>query len=182
MKKFIVSVLAFAAMAFSANAQLYVGGLVGLDLNAPKASTSFSFFLSPEVGYNFSDKFAAGVALSINPQVTSSEGTSNSSFSWSIQPYARFKFLNIGKVRFFGDAGIALGTVGYSYKYENTTHTNDALFQWRVGFYPGIAYDINKKWSVVTHLAGISYGGTKNNNAFDLNLLHNVSIGFYYSF
>ena len=173
MKKIIISILAIASMAFSANAQLYVGGLAGFDLTAPGSSTAFTFQLSPEVGYNISDKFAAGVALNMTPSVDSAQKVSVSTFTWNIQPYARFKFINIGNLNLFGDAAVALGTTGVS---------TNPVFQWSVGFYPGISYNFAQNWAVVTRIAGISYGGSKGANAFNLNVFRRLAIGFYYSF
>ena len=182
MKKLIISILALASIAFSANAQLYVGGLAGFDLTAPGNSTSFTFQLSPEVGYNISDKFAAGVALNMTPSVTSAQMESMSTFTWNIQPYARFKFINIGNLNLFGDAAVALGTTGVSTRVEGLTETSNPIFQWSVGFYPGISYNFTQNWAVVTRIAGISYGGSKGANAFNLNVFRRLAIGFYYSF
>ena len=182
MKKLIISFLTLAAVSFSAKAQLYVGGLVGLDLTAPKSSTVFTFQASPEVGYNFSDKFAAGASLNLVPSVTSFDGESSGTFAWNIQPYVRFKFANIGKLKLFGDVAVGLGTVGTSLRHEDITVKSKAAFQWSVGLRPGISYDFTQHWSLVTHIAGISYGGTKNNNAFNLNIFSSASIGVYYNF
>ena len=182
MKKLIISILALASIAFSANAQIYVGGLAGFDLTAPGSSTAFTFQLSPEVGYNISDKFATGVALNMTPSVDSAQKVSMSTFTWNIQPYARFKFFNIGNLNLFGDAAVALGTTGVSTKIEGITETSNPVFQWSVGFYPGISYNFTQNWSVVTRIAGISYGGSKDANAFNLNVFRRIAIGFYYSF
>ncbi len=182
MKKLIISLFALIAVSFSANAQFYVGGLVGLSLTAPKNSTAFAFQASPEIGYNFSDRFAAGASLNLLPAVTSTDGDSSGTFAWNIQPYARFKFVNIGKLKLFGDAAVELGTVGSSFKSEGVTVKSKNSFMWSVGFLPGISYDFTPNWSVVTRIAGISYGGTKNNNTFNLNIFSTVALGVYYSF
>lgn len=181
MKKLIISLLLLAAVSFAANAQFYVGGLVGLDLTAPKNGTSFSFLVSPEAGYNLSEKIAVGASLNLNPSVSSYDGTSSSSFAWSLQPYARFKFVSIGKLNLFGDASVGLGTTGSSSKYEDVIIKSKAVFQWSVGFYPGISYDFAPKWSIVSRIAGISYGGSGGGNAFNLNILNRVSLGVFYT-
>ena len=133
-------------------------------------------------GCNISDKFAAGVALNMTPSVDSAQKVSVSTFTWNIQPYARFKFINIGNLNLFGDAAVGLGTTGVSTRVEGLTETSNPVFQWSVGFYPGISYNFTQNWAVVTRIAGISYGGSKGANAFNLNVFRRLAIGFYYSF
>lgn len=69
MKK-VLLLVAMVCMGFFANAQLYVGGGLGVDFGSTKPkegdkSKDFGFFISPEVGYSLNDKMDVGVNLSL---------------------------------------------------------------------------------------------------------------------
>lgn len=63
MKKFLMTLVAAFAVAMSANAQVYVGGGFGINGvdNGNTTVTTYKFI--PEVGYNFNENWAAGVAF-----------------------------------------------------------------------------------------------------------------------
>lgn len=159
MKKLLLTILAVAAISFTANAQLYVGGNVGFGVTASDGGSATAWELSPEVGYNFNDSIAAGVALTF----------AGSPFSFSVDPYFRWYFAKAGNAKFLADAILSAGKV------------SDA-FIWGLGVSPGIAFNINNRWSVVSHLAFIGYEGAKSGGAFTFSLLNNTRIGFFYNF
>ena len=90
MKKVLV-ILALSLMAFTAKAQVYVGGT--LSFSGVKEQAVFS--VAPEAGYNFNDNMAAGASLGLS----FTEGMT----SFVIDPYFRYYFAELGPVRFFGD-------------------------------------------------------------------------------
>ena len=161
-------------MAISANAQVYVGGGVGI------ASTSYdggddvtTFKFVPEVGYTFDDEWAAGVAFGW-------EGASKGVKTVSVNPYARFTFFKSNVVSVFLDGGL-----GYAHTYGNG---ND-LDEFSVGLKPGVAVSLNNHLSFVTHIGFLGYENAKNNNtdvkvdSWGLDLDgRNITFGLYYSF
>ena len=68
MKKVIITVAALAAITFSANAQVFVGGTAGLDYNGGNVTANsvktdkeskVGFTIAPNVGWYFADNFLA---------------------------------------------------------------------------------------------------------------------------
>lgn len=169
MKKFMmVAVMAMASLA--ASAQVYVGG--GLGLNFTKAHTGAdsetTFTISPEVGYEFNEKWSAGIQLGLT---TSSENT-----AFSLAPYARYTFADLGNVAFFCDGGIDFIAYGSG---------NGTGFG--IGVRPGVAFKASEKISFEAKLGYIGYnsnsekaGGASN---FGINAgTEALSIGMFFHF
>ena len=103
-----------AVLAIGAQAQVYVGG--GIGLGTAKYDNGFDdesvtlYKLQPEIGYVFDDNFAVGVAFGW------AGATKNGQKSVSINPYVRYTFAKFNMVSVFVD-----GTVGYEHKYEGGT-------------------------------------------------------------
>ena len=143
MKKFLMTLVAAFAVAMSANAQVYVGGGFGINGvdNGNTTVTTYKFI--PEVGYNFNENWAAGVA-----------------FGWE-------------------------GGCGYKHTYTNR---NDADL-WAVGARPGVAVNLTKKLSFVSHVGFLGWSQSKDNNSnlktsrYGLDLDGNdITFSLYYNF
>ena len=158
MKKLFISLVAVMAMAFSANAQFYAGGGLGLAVVSSGESTA-AFVLSPEFGYDFSEKLAAGASLEV----------AATPFTFAFNPYFRWKFAGINSVKFFTDFTLSLGSAGKA-------------FMWGISVMPGMSFDITPKFSFVTRVASIGVIGASGGAAFRLNLLSSGSVGFFYHF
>lgn len=171
-KKLLTIVIALTAISFSAKAQWYAGGSVGLDLQAGSGVTDFSFVLSPEAGYNFNDKLAAGIAIPFGPTIVGTDGASNTSFAFSFNPYVRYSFFKTGSFKVFADAIAEFGAVTSS----------SAAFSWGVGVRPGFSYDLNKKLSLRCHFGRLGFYGVEKHGAFRLSILNDVSLGIFKSF
>lgn len=154
MKK-VLLVFVLALVAFTAKAQLYVGGGVGFTAAGP------SFAISPEVGYSFNDNMAAGAALNF--------GIGNGFFDFEVNPYFRMYFLDWGNVRFFADAHFNFSVISFN---GGSTTT------WGIGVRPGIAFPVNDRFSIVTHIMQLGYY----NGGFDFSLNTGSTIGIYYNF
>lgn len=70
--------MVFVAAAFFCNAQLFVGGNIGLGTTANKVTMgsetnegpkSFTFYFNPSVGYMFNDNIGAGIVLGFQQQL-----------------------------------------------------------------------------------------------------------------
>jgi hypothetical protein len=186
MKKILMT-LVVAAMAVSANAQMYVGGGVGLgsskwDTDGAENVTSYKFI--PEIGYNFTDDMAVGIAFGWQG---SNKGGAK---AFSMNPYFRYTFMKQGMVSVFADA-----TVGYEHAYSNPKYNGVArksIDTFGAGIKPGVAFNVTDKFSVVAHVGFLGWeqlkldnyvGGTekKNNYGFDLDG-NNLSLSLYYNF
>lgn len=161
MKK-VILVLVLAMMAFTAKAQLYVGG--GLSFIGNGAGASFT--IAPEVGYNINDNMAVGGSIGF--------GLDAEELTLSVDPYFRFYFAEIGPVRFFGDAH-------FNYTFNHITEPGEPVMNvstWGIGVRPGLAVNLTDNWSIVAHVASLGYYGGK----FGFTLNTGCTLGVYYCF
>ena len=173
MKKLIFVAVALLT-AFTAKAQYYVGGNVGLEVN----STYLGVTVLPEVGYTLNEKMSVGAVLGFDIDNWKED---TKSLDVSIYPYLRYTFLEMGPVKLFADARVDLSLYRRRDYNNITDQWNDPVsgFDWGIGIAPGIAIPLTDQLSVVGHLGyfGYHYG------TFELNADgNNLTVGLYYSF
>lgn len=187
MKK-IMMIAVMAVAALTANAQMWVGGNIGLHTEKTKyesteLSSGTNFEIAPEVGYNLNEKWAVAMALSYghysNMSVSfAGQSVSGTANTFSIKPYARYTFVKAGNFSVFCD-----GFLDYA-----TTHINGVdnnLNSCGVGITPGISYAISPNVSLIAHVGEMSYAhtwvdvdnGTLKNNAFNIGVTNAISFG-----
>lgn len=203
MKKIFMT-LAAVAVAATMNAQVYLGGALGLGFenklmkqDGSGDATGVSFAIKPEIGYNLNEKSAVGIVLgfgltnntnemlnrndSFGQLVVGNRKTDKTAIQFEVAPYFRYKFLQFEKVDIFFDA-----QVGFTYtkldEWNNTTFA--------VGVRPGIAYTPTDKISFVAKLGkGIFFQSSKNKDedarskfGLEGNTLGALEFGMYYNF
>lgn len=180
MKK-LFSLIAVAFVAMSVNAQVYVGGSLGINAwssqkNAgDRSETTFSIL--PEVGYNLNDEWAVGTVIGyVSDKWTGVNGISESAFTFN--PYARYTYLKAGKVSLFVDGGV-----------DFTTASKADWNELAIGLKPGVAVSLSDNISFVSHLGFIGYdvynpdGDDNNISKFGLDLSgNNLTFGLYFNF
>ena len=201
MKK-IMMTLAAVCVAATMNAQVYVGGTLGLGFENKltdkdgKEATGMTFQIKPELGYNLDEKSSVGIVLGFGVTNNSNEmfkgnafaaaiggniKTDKSAIQFTVAPYYRYKFVQFDKVDLFIDA-----QVGFTYtKYDEL---NNSTFN--VGVRPGVAYNANDKISFVAKLGkGLFFESSKDKDSdakskfgLDANTLAPLEIGMYYNF
>jgi hypothetical protein len=180
MKK-LFSLIAVAFVAMSVNAQVYVGGSLGIDAwssqkNAGDRSET-TFTILPEVGYNLNDEWAVGTVIGyVSDKWVGVNGISESAFTFN--PYARYTYLKAGKVSLFVDGGV-----------DFTTASKADWTELAIGFKPGLAVSLTDNISFVSHLGFIGFdefnpdGDDNNTTNFGLNLSgSNLTFGLYFNF
>ncbi len=178
MKKIYMTLVA-VMFAVCANAQIYVGGNVGVASvdNGNDSETIYSFL--PEVGYKFNDTWAVGVMLGWSKgslqNVDGSLGYSGLQQTFEINPYARFTFVKSKLINIFCDGGI-----GYK-------HYNGVGDKYSVGLKPGIELKLSK-FSLLAHVGFLGYqkedadnGGEMSVAGFDFDS-NNITFGVLYNF
>lgn len=182
-------VAAFAAVTM--NAQMYVGGSLGYSTSSYDGKTQRSAFtLLPEFGMQFNEKWGAGVELGYSSSTNEASDAKPSNTAFTFAPYARYTALKLGAVNVFAD-----GKFAYTSRNNQTANGDKAVDNKYnvIGLYvqPGIAYNLNKQFSLVAKFGDIiSYSsskpdadGAKATTTFSLlNLSNAVSFGFYYNF
>lgn len=174
--------LAVALVAVCANAQVYLGGNVGIANvdNGGKDDDVTVYSLLPEIGYKFNDNWAAGVMFGWSKGSLSYEGgelySSGITHTFEFNPYARYTFLHSKLINVFCDGG-------FGYK-----HYNGAGDQWSIGLKPGVELKLDK-FSLVAHVGFIGYQKKDNGDRrHDSNVWgmdfdgNNISLGVYYNF
>ena len=183
MKK-IFAVALVAMMTMTVNAQVYVGGGVGLQTSSYDGNSETYFTIIPEIGYNLNEDWAVGMTIGYGEAKTKMNvagvKVTDKVKTFQIAPYARYTFAKFDKVNLFVD-----GTVGYSHVNYAGTKTNS----FGLGLKPGVAVNLNDKLSFVAHVGFLGYqndkvkGDDKSTNTFGLNLDgSNLSFGVYYNF
>lgn len=177
MKK-VLTLVALAFAAINVNAQKIDGLYAGGGIRFESTSDETLFAIEPEVGFNINDTFGAGIVLGYG---TSGSGSSKYT-EFLISPYVRHHLLKIGgNVKCFLD---------YELQYMNSGVKDAKTNTFGIGAAPGLAWDINSKLTVVTHLGFVGYqsskldvDGAKANNKFVLRgLSKDLSLSLYYNF
>ena len=185
MKKIFMT-LAAVCVAATMNAQVYVGGGLGLTSTSQDGSTNTKVKLMPEIGYSLNDSWAIGVAFGYaeNEQsvTTNNITVSAKNKAFEVNPYVRYTFAKLDKVNLFLD-----GSVGYMHE---DPAAGNKVNTFGLGIKPGIAVNLNDKLSFVAHAGFLGwqnvkadYDGAKAANTFGFDLDgSNLSFGVYYNF
>lgn len=177
MKKLFLAA-ALAACSLAANAQVWLGGSLGVSFNKtestvnsdPGKTKSNSISISPVVGYELSEKWDLGLearyGYAKNKMDHPDRRSSNSTFL--INPFARYKFANVGIATFFVDGGFEVGetsTEQTSVSVNGTTNRSESTRNnFNIGVRPGVKLALAKHLEAETHLGYIGYQRTKIEN------------------
>lgn len=186
MRKFLLSIV-IACAAFSAQAQVYVGGELGFWRDYDANETSLKIL--PEVGYNLDEKWSVGTVIGYGYNYDNGFKTN----AFVIAPYARYTFAKLGPVNLFLDGGFGFST--FKVKADGGK-SSDAQNAWEVGVKPGISVNLTEKLSFVSHIGflgwrdadevefgGETYSGGFGSNGLGFDLSGNaITFGLYYNF
>lgn len=168
MKK-IILVFVLALVAFSANAQFYVGGQVGF--SAGNNRTDFDVL--PEVGYVLNETMSVGAVVGFN--IDSLKDT-YTDFDFVISPYFRYNLLELGPATLFVDAQLQLMFWSNKNLIADTKSNGSSV---GIGVSPGLAIPFTENLSFVAHLGRVGYY----NEQFVVGVYpSNFNVGLYYSF
>lgn len=176
MKK-IVFALVMCACSMAANAQMWVGGAFGLDVNKVKSSDDATvvFNLSPEFGYELNEKWAIAGAL----EIAASNGAGKP-FVFGINPFARYSFARVGIANFFIDCGMTIGLE--SQKAYDERECNGVI---GLGARPGVKVELNKHLALEakTGYLGYRYHASNESHTFGMGVNNeSLSFGLVYEF
>lgn len=154
-KKFAIALFALASMAFSANAQLYVGGSLGFsnsnskevddgktELNPSQTTIGFS----PEVGFFLSDQFAVGAYINTNFTFSNNRDTENqiksNTIVWGITPYARWYPIQSDKFGLFLEGQLFFRHEGGKTKVAGVAADAPKTNAFGLQIVPGLSYNL----------------------------------------
>jgi len=173
MKKVILSIVISLSGVISANAQFYIGGSFSLNVSSQNikeldepANTSYSFGLSPEIGYSLNKKMDIGLSVLIGTSSSKNSGLgidpngylvgstiTSDSKSFQISPYFRYSFIKWKRFNLLGSVNM----------YTYTSETNDKYLSmeferkskqtnWGVNICPVLTYNLSEKWALLSTL------------------------------
>lgn len=136
MKKLLLSIM-MAGCSLAANAQVWMGGTLGLSITKPEGGDAItSLVISPEIGYNFNKKWAFGVALEEEALFTADFNAN----AFYLTPFGRYSFGRVGIANFFIDGGFQ---VGYQ-NFDTNLSKTDSHTAFGFGFRPGVKIELNE--------------------------------------
>lgn len=206
MKK-IMMTLAAVAVAATMNAQVWIGGELGLNSTTNKVEASgvstdntlYNFTIAPEIGYNLDENWAVAIKLGFAHNEANANakelvkdyipGLGNlMTNSFSINPYVRYTFCKAGNFSAFVDGGINYASTHVNNLSEYINNINS----FGVSINPGIAYAVSEKVGLVAHIGDLSYNTMwckakkvdfeVSQNGFNFGLWNSISFGAYYNF
>ena len=185
MRKTILTIAIALLVGISANAQFYIGGSLyfsnsSLKIEELKNSSqpSYTFSISPEIGYQLNEKTAVGLSLSaylssyktmsVNlnmDDITLSGIHETKRTDFGIAPYVRYSLLKWKKFDLLGMAQVYMnaGTTEYDHVYEDGFYSNNKTKTtgWGARIRPVLFYNVSDKLTLVSHLnfcrLGFSY-------------------------
>lgn len=189
MKKLFLSIVLIAVAAFSANAQFFIGGSLGIDGGNNKIKdtkikdTNFGLVFSPEIGYKIADKHIVGLRVDLNPTSNASysdvnpDGTKASTFNWNVSPYYRYNFCKFNK---FGIWGQVYGTIGSTSRTYSGVESKATQLNYGLGVCPVLSYDFNEHLGLVGTLEFLTLGwnGTTSKQGEITSVSNKFSFGF----
>jgi hypothetical protein len=203
MKRVIVAIFALLVTVFTVNAQVFIGGGLGLSFGNGKSSgsshessaSSFGFSISPQVGYYLNNNWAIGVSGSFgnswsNNKSTVSDGLTNDleykyfSNKWGVNVFGRYKLtrLVIEKLSLFVEGSI--GVQGSNNKQtENeiiTKYPGSTVYS--INARPVFSYKLLNKLDVLAYCnfltIGYSYQTLSRTDINQKSKNHNFNLGF----
>ncbi|MBR4511220.1 MAG: outer membrane beta-barrel protein [Bacteroidales bacterium] len=179
MKKLMLTAAVLFAASTIANAQLFVGGNLGLgsySINKQEVTggtqtitvnpiKTLDFTIAPRIGFGLNEKMAVGVDLcyemnnynypdDYDGMNETAHKRSETAFGAGL--FFRYYALQIGQFSLFAEAsaGLKMGSGKEDYRIDNVTTTVDKPKTTEIfaGIVPGISYKMNEKWQFDAYL------------------------------
>jgi hypothetical protein len=193
MKKAVFATLLFTALAVVSQAQekkWWVGGTVGYS----SAELSFhdtgeTFTVLPELGYNFSDRWALGLQFGLN-QAELNTGNSSADFQeFSVAPFVRYTFLKWKAFNVFADGRIGFSDFTGDTDFEDNVREDSHLSSVGLFVNPGFSLRLSDHFSLIgrTNLFSAVHNWNDQTVGWAVGLnspfnLDNFTLGFTFNF
>lgn len=153
MKK-LLALVVMTIVSLSAMAEdLSIGGTVNFWRNSTEKHTTITIL--PEIGYTLNPKWDLGLQIGYQHEELGADDDKVIGNLFVIAPYARYTFFKAGIIDLFVDGGFGIQTGKTRYHGDSS----DAATAWNIGFKPGVAFNINNKFAIITKLGFLGYEG-----------------------
>ncbi|MDR2907012.1 MAG: porin family protein [Bacteroidales bacterium] len=165
MKK-IIFTLVLVSFGMMSQAQIFVGGQLGFTSDKTKDVEKTSMLtIAPMVGYQLSDKLAAGVRLNF----TSVKGVQFKFMGsdddliikaplFGAELFAQYTFLSFGKFSVYADAGIGFGAGKGKVEFGDTKEDQSKVSIFGINVVPVLAYNLSEKITLLANLNFLELG------------------------
>lgn len=164
MKK-VLFTIAMIAFAMTANAQLILGGQIGLNHNGNHddnyslgSNANTNITILPKIGYQLNDNMQIGIKLGVDYTYgrVYAAGEDNYASNWQntlyLAPYFRYNLMEWRSFTLFCEAQLAFGLHMESHNYntltDNTTDNADDFTTIGLSIVPGLNYALSDKCSL----------------------------------
>ena len=161
MKKVFITCAVLIAAVFTSNAQVFVGGGVGLDFGGGKVKSGsssqdlpslFAIEFSPKVGFYLNDDFAVGLEVGFINMTAKQKGNSSdlkvSAIGWGVSAFARHNVLGGEKLSLLLEGSIGVGGAKSKYTYGSSTSEGDPMFTFGIGVLPVLSYSLTDRLNI----------------------------------
>jgi hypothetical protein len=177
---FAALIMALTVSAQPEKGNIFLGGSV--NLNAGSSNTkvngdktdgpkTFSFNVSPAVGYFLSDKIMAGIKLGYTTNSTKTTDNSDNTFTElsntiGVGLFARYYIVPIEKMGFFFEANVGTGFGSSAVKVNGDKTDGPSTFSLNAGISPGIAIFVSNRVALEAQYGFLGYNSfsTKSDN------------------
>lgn len=179
MKKLFITLALAAATFVGANAQFFVGGDLGFELQSNNTGSSFStpfgtlsnnnndytewnLFVNPKLGYSLDEKMSVGAYINLgyahvklDNELTTMTDVKAGAFTWGVAPFFRYNIVSFGKFGIAAEAKLGVGGAVYNIKDVDAKPTE---FNFGIGVTPYLTYGLNDHWELETGLNFLTLG------------------------
>ena len=166
------------AACYSSNAQFFAGGGFNISSNSTnsegglKTVSGHDFQIRPKVGYFFSDKFAVGLGLNINPSSSEAVIVAGKNTTTTVKdesavgfvPFVRYYFAKYKSFSMFVSAEFTIQS-GSSKSTVSSTNTNETIvtdntqaLNTAFVISPSISYSINEHFNLEAAINFLNFG------------------------
>ena len=161
MRKIVITCVMVAMTAFCANAQVFIGGGLGLNVNGGSYTdgstttsypTAFTIEFAPKVGFYLNDAFAIGAGFGIANGsfkiIDADPEISGSLTEWSFRGFARMRLAETGDLGLHVEGSVGIGGENWKITQGSTTNTGDPTTTIFLGVLPVITYEVTRGLSL----------------------------------
>ena len=174
MKKLIITFAVLIAVVFTSNAQVFVGGGLGVDYMGGKYSyggtsvdlpTGFAFNLTPKVGFYLNDDLAIGLEVGFLNGTLKEKGSGSSSqdekFSltgWGVGAFGRYRLVGEEKFSLLLEGSLGVSGAKTKETYGSTTRNGDPTTTISVGVLPVLSYSLTNRLNIEASCDFLRFG------------------------
>ena len=161
MKKVIIALAVLIAAVFTSNAQVFIGGGVGMDLsggkyksgsNSTDKPTVLSVEVTPKVGFFLNDDFAVGLQAGIISETrkwnSGSQDNKNSFFGWGVLGFARYNAIGGDKLSLLLEGSVGLRGGKMKYKRGSATTEDNPELSFGINLLPVLSYSLTDRLNI----------------------------------